>query len=364
MKVLKLGEEEHVALFTMHHIVSDGWSMGILIREVKALYEAYCAGEESPLKELPIQYADFAVWQRSWIRGEALENQLSYWKRQLGGKRLVLELPADRPRPVRPTDRGAQHLHTLSTTLSSSLKALSLQQNCTLFMTLLTAFKTLLYYLTGQTEISVGTDIANRNRVETERLIGFFVNQLALHTELSGDLTFEELLRKVRETTLGAYAHQDLPFEKLVEALNPDRSESRTPLFQVKMVLQNAQPEELSLSGLTLSPIGIMGGTAKFDLLLNLRDTEHGINASLQYSSDLFEESTPKRILNRFHTLLDRIVERPDAKLQELIEALIEADQAEQLEKERELGRDRLSTLKSIKRKVIGETRAETEHER
>jgi len=353
MKVLKLGEEEHVVLFTMHHIVSDGWSMGTLIGEVKVLYEAYCAGEESPLEELPLQYADFAVWQRSWIQGEALERQLAYWRRQLGGELPVLELPTDKPRPSVQTYRGAEHSHMFPTTLSDSLKVLSLKHGCTLFMTLLAAFKTILYYLTGQTDICIGTEIANRNRAEIEKLIGFFVNQLALRAELAPNSTFEELLRKVRETTLGAYAHQDLPFEKLVEALNPKRDANRTPLFQVNMTLQNAPVEELSLPGLILSPIAITTGTASFDLVLNLNDTEHGLSASLRYNTDLFEKPTPIRILNRFHTLLDRIVERPDARLQELVESLIEEDKREELMKEKELENVRLRRLKNIKRRII-----------
>jgi len=351
MKVLKLGEEEHVALFTMHHVVSDGWSMGILVEEIGALYRAYNCGEESPLEELPIQYADFAIWQRAWLQGEALEKQLDYWKRHLGGELPTLELPTDKPRPAIPTHRGSQCARLLPTALSDSLKAFSLEQRLTLFMTLLAAFKTVLSYLTGQTDILVGTDIANRNRAESEKLIGFFVNQLVLRTELSRDLTFIELLKKVRESALGAYAHQDLPFEKLVEALNPGRDESHSPLFQVKIALQNAQAGELSLPGLTLSPIAPTTGAAKFDLLLNLRDTERGIIASLQYNTDLFEERTPTRILDRFHTLLSRIVEHPESTLRELVESLNEEDSREQLEKEKEIESMRLRKLKNIKRK-------------
>jgi non-ribosomal peptide synthetase component F len=216
-------------------------------------------------------------------------------------------------------------------------------------MTLLAAFKTLLYYLTGQTDICVGFDIANRNRAETEKLIGFFVNQLVVRAELSPHSTFEELLRRERETTLGAYAHQDLPFEKLVESLNPDRAASDTPLFQVKMAFHNAPVEELSLPGLTISPIESIAGPAKFDLLLNLSDTGDGLSASLRYSAGLFEESTITRFLDRFHTLLNRIVERPDAKLQELVESLVEEDKREQLEKKNELKRARLRKIRTSK---------------
>ncbi|HKX28620.1 MAG TPA: condensation domain-containing protein, partial [Blastocatellia bacterium] len=360
VKILKLGAEEHVALFTMHHIVSDGWSMGILVREIGELYRAYSVGAEPRLDELPIQYADFAVWQRRWLQGESLEHQLAYWVQHLGGEPPRLELPTDKPRPDGPAQRGAQQSRLLPVTLSDSLKALSLKQSCTLFMTLLAAFKTLLFYLTGQTEITVGTDIANRNRAETEQLIGFFVNQLVLRADLSPALAFEELLRKVREITLGAYAHQDLPFEKLVEAIKPNRDQNRTPLFQVKMVLQNASAEKLDLPGLTISPLKATASPAKFDLLLNLNDLERGLNLSLQYNADLFEDRTPARILDRFQTLLGLIVERPQSKLDELIELLRAEDRRERLESERELETVWLSKLKGVKRKAIGEAKAES----
>jgi len=359
VKVLKLEEERHVALYTMHHIVSDAWSMGILVGEVGALYQAYSMGEESPLPELPIQYADFAVWQRSWLQGAVLENHLAYWRAQLGEDLPVLKLPTDRPRPAVQTHRGAQRSLALPTTLSDSVKALSLKQNCTMFMTLLTAFKILLYYLTGETDICVGADIANRNRAETEKLIGFFVNQLVLRSKLLPDITFEELLRKVRESTLQAYAHQDLPFEKLVEALNPGRDGNLSPLFQVKMALQNTPAEEVSLPGLEFSQMGAATGAAKFDLLLNLQDTSQGLIAELQYNIDLFEERTPIRMLKRFHTLLERIVERPDARLQELAESLVEEDEREQLEQKSEIESLLLRRLKDAKRRTIRETHAE-----
>jgi len=351
VKILKLEEEEHAVFFTTHHVVSDGWSMGILVREIEELYQAFICGKESPLEELPIQYADFAVWQRAWLQGEALENQFTYWKRQLGEEPPLLELPIDKPRPATLTYQGAHCARLLPTPLSDSLRAFSLKQGGTLFMTLLAAFKTLLSYLTGQTDISIGTDIANRNRAETEKLIGFFVNQLVLRAELSRELTFNELLVKVRASALEAYAHQDLPFEKLVEALKPDRDMNRSPLFQVKMALQNAPVGDLSLPGLSFSPIRTLTSAVKFDLLLNLTETEHGIKASLQYNADLFEEKTPVRILDRFHKLLDTIVDRPEARLQELIDLLIEEDRREQLRKDEEIESLRLSKLKNVKRK-------------
>jgi len=231
-------------------------------------------------------------------------------------------------------------------------------------MTLLAAFKTLLSYLTGQEDIAVGADIANRNRAETEKLIGFFVNHLVLRTALSRDLTFEELLRRLREITLGAYERQDLPFEKLVEALNPGRDMSRAPLFQVEMALQNTPVEELSLPGLTISPIPTAAAVVKFDLLLSLVDTGRGLGATLHYNTDLFEENTPRRILSRYQTLLDRIVERPDARLRELIESLIQADDREKIEEERELESFRLEKLGTIKRRSVRKFQVEASNDR
>ena len=357
VQLLRLAEEEHVVLFTMHHIISDGWSLGVLVKEVATLYEAYIKGEESPLQELELQYADYAAWQREWLQGEVLAEQLSYWQRQLGGELPVLELPTDHSRPAVQTHHGAKYSLLITTTRADSIKALGVQQGSTLFMTLLAAFITLLHYLTKQTDISVGTDIANRNRAETENLIGFFVNQLVLRVQVEGNLTFKELLGKVRATTLGAYAHQDLPFEKLVETLNPERDASRSPLFQVKMVLQNAPFEELKIPGVTLTPIKANSNTAKFDLLLNLYDTDHGLGAVLDYNTDLFEEHTATRILNQFCFLLGDIVERSDATLQELIKSLMENDKRAQLEKEKELESIRLQKLRLVKRQSIGETR-------
>ncbi|HEV7376650.1 MAG TPA: condensation domain-containing protein, partial [Pyrinomonadaceae bacterium] len=219
--LLRLGAEESVLLLTMHHITSDGWSLDVLSRELRALYAAFHEGRSSPLTELPIQYADFAVWQREWLQGEALESQLSYWKKQLTGAPSALELPTDRPRPFVPTYRGASQSHGLSEDVAVSLKALSQREGVTLFMTLLAAFNLLLHRYTHQSDIVLGSPIAGRNRAETEGLIGFFVNTLVMRTDLSGDPGFRELLGRVKEVALGAYAHQDLPFEKLVEAISP-----------------------------------------------------------------------------------------------------------------------------------------------
>jgi hypothetical protein len=253
VKCYRLAAEEHVVFLGMHHIISDGWSMGVLVKELATLYTAFNSGEASPLPELPIQYADFAVWQREWLQGETLEAELAYWRTQLHTL-PVLELPTDRPRPEVQTFNGAFRSFKFAVGLGNSINDLCQQENCTMFMVLLAAFQTLLYRYSGQEEIVVGADIANRNREEIEPLIGFFINQLVMRTDLSGAPTFRELLQRVREVCLGAYAHQDLPFEKLVEELQPERDPSRSPLFQVKLVLQNASTgEKLDLPGLTLT---------------------------------------------------------------------------------------------------------------
>ena len=254
MTLLRLAEEEHVGLLTMHHIVSDGWSTGILIREMAVLYEAFSCARPSPLPELPVQYADFAYWQRQWLQGEVLETQLTYWKRQLLGAPL-LELPTDHPRPAIQTFRGSHHSLLLPKHVGEGLRALSRQEGITLFMTLLAAFQILLHRYTDQDDLNVGTPIANRNRLEIEGLIGFFVNTLVMRTDLSGNPTFREVSRRVREVCLEAYAHQDLPFERLVEELHLERSLAHNPLFQVMFVMQNAPVQALGLPRLTLSPV-------------------------------------------------------------------------------------------------------------
>ncbi len=315
----RLAENENVLFINMHHIVSDGWSFGVLFRELTALYQAFSKGDPSPLPELPIQYADYAAWQRDWLRGEALEKQLSYWRQQLSGELPILELPVDRPRPAVQTFRGGERQFViLPKSLSEALEALSRQEGGTLFMTMLAAFKTLLSRYTNQEDIIVGSPIANRNRAEIEGLIGFFVNTLVLRTELSGDPTFRELLGRVRETTLGAYEHQDVPFEKLVEELRPERDLSHAPLFQVMFALQNAPGKALELEGLTLHPLRIDHGTSKFDLTLFMWTEGEGLRATVEYSTDLFDASTIKRMLGHFRVLLDAVVANPDQRLSEL----------------------------------------------
>ena len=317
-RLLRLSTEDHILLLSMHHIVSDGWSMGVLIREVAALYEAYAVGAESPLKELSLQYGDYAVWQREWLQGEVLDQQLSYWRKQLAGVPPVLQLPTDRLRPQVQTFRGAALPFKLSKELAEELRALSRREGVTLFMTLLAVLQTLLWRYTGEEDIAVGTPIANRRHGEIEGLIGFFVNTLVLRTDVSGNPTFRELVQRVKETALGAYTHQDVPFEMLVEVLQPERSMSYTPLFQVLFVLQNAPQEKLELSGLTLDLLSIDSGTAKLDLMFSLEETEEGLEGVCEYSTDLFDEATILRLLGHFETLLEGVVNNPDEHISQL----------------------------------------------
>jgi len=315
--LIRLSEEEHILLLTMHHIVSDGWSMAILKRELMVFYEAFSNEDLSPLPELPVQYADFAHWQREWLQGEVLENQLSYWREKLEGV-PVLQLFTDRPRPSVQTFAGAGQSIALSPRLSRALNDLSQRQGVTLLMTLLAAFQTLLFRYTGQEDIVVGTPIANRNWTEIERLIGFFVNSLALRTDLSGNPSFLELLGRVREVALGAFAHQDLPFEKLVEELNPERDMSRTPLFQIMFALQNMPAEELQLPGLTLSSFPIEIIKVRFDIEIHLWEKPEGLSGMVVYNTDLFEDATIARLMGHYETLLESIVTDPEQRISEL----------------------------------------------
>ena len=318
VKLLRLGEQEHIVLLTMHHIVSDGWSVGVLVEELATLYSNFCNGEPLTSEELPIQYVDFAAWQRQWLQGEVLQTQISYWLKQLENAPKVLELPTDHPRPAIQTFRGATYSFKLSKELSTALNKLSQQQGTTLFMTLLAGFQTLLWRYTAQEDIVVGSPIANRNRAEIERLIGFFVNTLVLRTNLGGNPSFEELLKWVREVALGTYAHQDLPFELLVERLKVERDLSHAPLFQVMFVLQNAPMSALELPGLTLTPLEGYSDTSKFDLTLYMTETLEGLVGSLEYNTDLFEENTIYRMAGHLQRLLEEIVANPQQRLSEL----------------------------------------------
>lgn len=318
--LLRLAEDEHLLLLTMHHIVSDGWSLGVLFRELATLYEGFVEGQTPNLPELPIQYADFAVWQRRWLSGEILERELAYWKAQLSDAPPVLELPTDLPRPVVPTIEGSILNGEISKELTEALKNLSRQEGVSLYMTLLAAFKILLARYTGQDEVVIGTPIANRNWIEIENLIGFFVNTLVLRTDLSGNPSFEELLKRIREVTLGAFAHQDISFEKLVEELQPERDLTRTPFFQVMFSLQNAPlpPVKLSQVTMTLLEDDIIT-TSQFDLTFDSTERSDGsMELLLEYSTKLFERATVQRMLTHYTNLLENIVANPQQRIREL----------------------------------------------
>jgi amino acid adenylation domain-containing protein len=318
VKVLKLAEEDHVMALVTHHIVSDAWSTGVLIDELLALYKAYSEGEPSPLPELEIQYADYAYWQRRYLRGETLDKLLEYWRKQLGGELPALKLPTDRPQPEVRSHRGAHEHMEFSPGLTREIKALSRREGATLFMTLLAAFNILLSRYSGQEDIIVGTAIGNRNSIELERLIGFFINALPLRTDLSCDPTFRELLARVREVALGAYAYQDVPFEKLVDELQPERSLDHAPLFRASFVLQNAPTPTVHLPGLTLDPFVIESGMTKMDLSMTMAETRSGLIGVLEYNTDLFDDTTMKNMLAHFQTLLESIVEGPDQPISSL----------------------------------------------
>jgi hypothetical protein len=305
--LLRLGPDEHELLVSVHHIVADCWSLGILARELGALYEASVAGRPSPLPELPIQYADFALWQRRWLTGDVLEAQRHYWRRQLGGRPAPLELPTDYPRSRRPTLAGASHEFELPHPLADRLRELSRRRGATPFMTLLAAFKALLARYTGQEDIVVGTLVANRNYVELEPVIGLFANTLVLRTDLTGDPTFRELLARVRETCLDAYAHPDMPFEKLVEELQPERTLGQNQLFQVSFVWQGAA---------TGADLAFVTVASPFDLTLFVRDGIGGtLSATVQYKRDLFQPETIARLAGHYRALLEGVAADPDRRL-------------------------------------------------
>ncbi|HEU4556752.1 MAG TPA: condensation domain-containing protein, partial [Longimicrobium sp.] len=329
--LLRLGAEDHVLLLTVHHIVGDGWSLGVLYRELSALYEAYRQGGESPLPELRVQYADYAVWQREQLAGEALDRQLGYWRERLADAPALLELPTDHPRPAVQTYRGAHERIELRRELLERLRALGRSEGATLYMTLLGAFQVLLSKYSGSVDVVVGSLASGRTRKEVEDLIGFFVNTLVLRTDLSGDPSFREVLRRAREVTLGAHEHQEVPFERLVAELQPERSLSHTPLFQVMFAQQNAVERGLALPGLEAGEAGAELASAKFDLFLTARATAHGLRVGLNYSTDLFERGTAVRMLGHLARVLEQVATDADARLSRL-DLLGEAERALVLE--------------------------------
>ncbi len=320
--LVRLSRKEQILVGTLHHIIADGWSVNVLLEELKSLLWRTVTGEPRPLPELRIQYADFAAWQRRWLDGEVLETELGYWRRRLAGAPPSLDLPTDRPRPPRQTTRGAVLPFEVPVELVARLTALGRKQEATLFMTLLSAFKALLWSLAGQNDVLVGTSIANRGRPEVEGLIGLFINALVLRTDLSGDPSFFELLRRVRETTLEAYAHQDLPFEKLVETLRPERDPSRPPLVQVAFTLNEALADVTDLPGLSFAPIPLDSGTARLDLTVGAWESDGRLRGQAEYNADLFDEASIARFLEHFRGLLERAADDPHLRLSQLAGAL------------------------------------------
>ncbi|MBV9265441.1 MAG: amino acid adenylation domain-containing protein, partial [Acidobacteriaceae bacterium] len=324
--LVRLDEMDHALLLNIHHIATDGWSIWPFIQELGTLYKASVAGEQSPLSELPIQYADFAVWHREWLESEEVAQQFAYWKNQLAGAPERMELPTDRPRPTVQTYRGAIETIVLPVELLDALRALSQRENATLYMTLLATFQILLFRYTGQEKIVVGSPIANRTRAEIEDLIGFFVNTLVMYSDLSGNPTFREFLQRVREVALGAFSNQDLPFEKLVKAIAPDRDLSVNPLVQVLFVLQNPRRSILQLAGVEFESMQIHNGTTKFDIAMFLVERPEGLSCWAEYSTDLFDAATIRRFLGHYQVLLEAIIENTERRISEL-PLLTEAEQ-------------------------------------
>ncbi|HJX28216.1 MAG TPA: condensation domain-containing protein, partial [Thermoanaerobaculia bacterium] len=343
--LLHLGEREHLCVVNLHHIAGDGWSLGVLIREVGALYDAFSQGLPSPLAPLPIQYADFALWQREWLRGEALERQIAFWRDALAGAPTRLDLPADRPRPALASLAGAGLPLSVPTDLAAALGDLARGQGATLFMTLLTAFSALLHRATGQDDLLVGSPVANRGATQVEGLIGFLINTLVLRARPTPERTFADLLSEVKTNALAAYAHQDLPFERLVEELEVERSLDRNPLFQVALSLQNAPVEVLALPGLSLEPLSVGTTTAKFDLSLSFGAAGDQLAGAIEYATDLFDRTTVERLGGHLLTLLSAAVADPERRLGDL--QLLSAAERHQLSIEwndtRDQGLDDLS---------------------
>ncbi|NHZ80289.1 amino acid adenylation domain-containing protein, partial [Massilia sp. CCM 8695] len=353
VKLLRLSASEHVLLLVMHHIAADGWSISVLVRELGALYAAFKDGRDYPLPPLAIQYADFAAWQRKRLAGGELARQLAYWRAQLGSDHPVLTLPADRPRPAVMSGNGERYRFHIDSTVTQQLQALSRSQGASLFMTLLTVFDVWLYAQTGRRDPVVGTDIANRNRSETEGLLGFFINQLALRADLSGNPAFDALLARTRHRVLDAYTHQDLPFNKLVEAINPVRSLAYTPLFQVKLVLQNQADEALVLAGLEIRPQPLEGEQAEFDLLLVVTEMAGGLECILKYSTDLFEHATVAAFAAQLGALLARCGAEPAATLDALAHTVSSMAQETRLARQHAHSTHGLGKLQATRRKSI-----------
>ena len=355
VKLLRFGAQDHVLLVTMHHIVSDAWSTAVLVRELSTLYTAFVSGQPSPLPELSIQYGDFAVWQRQWLQGDVLARQLEYWRTQLEGAPPLLQLPTDRPRPSHQTYSGARRTATIPKPLTEAVQRLSRLEGTTLFMTMLAAFQVLLARYSGQKDLVIGTDLANRTHVETEGLIGFFVNLVPLRLRLQGDPSFRELLQQVRDAALGAYAHQDMPFDKLVEDLRLERSAAYNPLVQVLFVQQNTPRSLLKLAGLEGSSFGTHVESSKFDLAVFMVEGEQGLSASWVYKTDLFDSATVARMAAHYESLLGSIVARPDSRLS-LLDFLTEEEKTQQTREQRERRESKRQKLQRVTVKPVSLT--------
>jgi hypothetical protein len=366
-QLLRLGADEHVLILNVHHIVADGWSMGVFTNELRALYAAFSNGTPSPLPALPIQYADFAVWQRQQMSRENFQAQLAYWRQQLSGSSFVLQLPADRPRPPAQSFRGGHQAVKLSKPLTEALRMLALREEVTLFVMLLATLKVLLYRYTGQNDVIAGSTFANRHRRELRELIGFFVNTLPLRTRLADDLSFRELLRSVRETALGAAAHQELPLAKLVQELQPERDSSRNPLYQVvfDLLTPDHNPavygyglsagalETLELANLRVTSFEFEYNVARFDLAIFIWDFPEGLAGAFEYGADLFEPATVARLVEHFEILLNHVVADPDARVKALVERLDREDRQRQMAKEKTHQDAVHEKLKQSKRRPI-----------
>ncbi|HEU5383846.1 MAG TPA: condensation domain-containing protein, partial [Ktedonobacteraceae bacterium] len=355
VQLVRLHKGEHALILSMHHIVADGWSLGVLVRELGAFYTAEVTGAQIELPALPLQYADYALWQRQWLQGEVLERQLAYWRNRLSGAPELLNLPIDYVRPEVQSYRGASQSLTLPPALLIKLRQLSQREGMTLFMTLLAIFQVLLAFASGQEDVVVGTPIANRTRPELEGLIGFFVNTLVLRTNLEGDPTIQELLQRVRETCLGAYAHQDLPFEQLVQLLHIKRTTSHMPLFQIWFVLmEDNAGTSITLPGLTFEPQTGERNLARYDLRLNLYTGNDGLRAVLEYQTDLFARTTIERMLRHFALLLQQFADAPaEQKLSLIIRTLRDADQRLLQERQETVSVLKMQKLKRVRRESV-----------
>jgi hypothetical protein len=354
LNLFTLGPEEHVLLAVMHHIISDGWSLGIFVHELTELYAAFASGEFNPLPAMEIQYGDYAVWQREWLRGDILQSQVDYWKARLSGAPPVLYLPADRPYPKNQSYQGSKLTLTLSPSLTEKVRRMTRSEGVTLFMTLLAAYEVLLCHLTKQTDMVVGTGIAGRNYSEIESLIGFFVNTLALRTDLSGDPDFRELLRRIREACLEAYAHQDVPFEKLVEELQPKRDPVHPPIVQVMFVLENAPLPELRLSNLVVAPVTVDSASAKFPLALLAYEAGESITCVFEYNTALFDKGTISLMAKGYEMVLEQVTKQPAVRLGTLDEALRKIQEAHLRQEESRYDEVVRGKLMNLTRRIAG----------